>query len=207
MNETKNFLLSKTFQGILVMLLGVLLPRLGLDFGDAELSGLAADLALIGGTIWAVVGRITAKKTLALGRGGVVMILLCLVLPLAACGVRKVSEAPPQDQARFYAQQVALTYLDISEGYRAAWPSLTPEKQAWCSEHLKPVLQKLRTASDALLSAAKAWTIAAEDCDTAEAQSALASCDAARARYEALAAEAASIVASAQELYSQITEE
>lgn len=207
MNETKNFLLSKTFQGILVMILGVLLPRLGLDFGDAELSGMAADLAVAAGTIWAVVGRITAKKNLALGRGGAAMILLCLVLPLAACAVKAISEAPPHDQARFYADQVARTYLDISEGYRAAWPSLTPEEQAWCSEHLKPVLKKFKTTADALLSAAKAWTIAVEDSDTAEAQAALDNCDAARRRYEDLAAEAASIMASAHELYAQITEE
>lgn len=217
MNETKNILLSKTFQGILVMILGALLPRLGLDFGDAELGQVANDLILAGGALWAAWGRITAKKGVTMGRGAkncLVFVCAFTIAALAAgttgCAVKKVSEAPAYEQARFYAQQVGKSYLDISEGYRAVYPSLSPEKQAWCGKELLPVLLQFKNVSDAMISAAILWSDIAEggiSGGSAEASAALASSDAARKRYEELAAQAANLMATAQTLYDSLTEE
>jgi len=211
--ETKNFLTSKTFQGILLMLLGVLLPRLGVDFGNAEMAAMADDIVVALGALWAAYGRIAAKKSIALGKGNGVTaaLLLCLIaLPLPACGVKQVAQQPAHEQARFYAQQLGLAYLDLSEGYIAAYPSMTPEQQQWCGKNLKPALEKLKIVSDAALSAAKAWSLAIDKCgdgvtdQTEEGQAALAECDSARQRYEELAVEAANLLAKAKELYQAI---
>lgn len=190
MNETKFFLSSKTFQGILVMILAALLPRFGLEFGDTELAGLASDIALGIGALWAAVGRVTAKKSVSLGKGNAVAAcLLVLLVPLMGCAIKKVADAPAHEQARFYADQLGKAYLDLSEGYIDAYPDMTTDEQAWCGKNLKPVLERFKMLADGTISAAKAWSLAVDDragldAKSEEAQAALARSDQARKRYD-----------------------
>lgn len=61
----KGLLQSKTFWGVVVLLLVPLLRRAGLDIGDAAGSEIAGDLVAIAGGAVAIWGRVSASKPIA----------------------------------------------------------------------------------------------------------------------------------------------
>jgi uncharacterized protein YoaH (UPF0181 family) len=223
-NGSKNFLASKTYQGIIVMILvkimAAVLPKLGVELPDTDLTYMAEQLIFAAGAVWAAVGRATAKKDVALGKGSVALALLLCVGTTTGCAIKQVAQHPAHEQARFYAAELGRTYIDLHNGYLEAWPSLTSEQQVWAGEHLKPVMNKAKIAIDMAIGAAKTWSIAAEKCEAidvearaddngtqsdsaqlAALESDLAKCEAARIDYEALAKEAMDLLDSAQRLY------
>jgi len=223
-NGSKNFLASKTYQGIIVMvlvkILAVVLPKLGVELPDTDLTYMAEQLIFAAGAVWAAIGRATAKKSVALGKGSVTLALLLCVGMATGCAIKQVSQYPAHEQARFYTEQMGRTYIDLHNGYLEAWPSLSPEQQKWAGEKLKPVMNKAKIAIDMAIGAAKTWSIAAEKCGAAQGEvsvtesgtqsdsaqlaaleSDLANCEAARINYEALAKEAMDLLNSAQLLY------
>jgi uncharacterized protein YoaH (UPF0181 family) len=223
-NGSKNFLASKTYQGIIIMILvkvmAAVLPKLGVDLPDTDLTYMAEQLIFAAGAVWAAVGRATAKKDVALGKGSVVLALLLCVGMTTGCAIKQVAQHPAHEQARYYAEQMGRTYIDLHNGYLEAWPSLTPEQQAWAGENLKPVMNKTKIAIDMAIGAAKTWSIAAEKCESVQVEASaadngaqsdsaqlaalesdLAKCEAARIDYEALATEAMDLLDSAQRLY------
>ena len=224
MNGSKNFLASKTYQGIILMVLikvlAAVLPKLGIELPDSELTYMAEQLIFAAGAVWAAVGRATAKKDVALGKGSVALALLLCVGMTTGCAIKQVSQYPAHEQARYYVDQMGQTYIDLHNEYLKAWPSLTPDQKKWAGENLKPVMSKAKITIDMAIGAAKAWSIAAEKCDAVQAPAAatdngtqsdsaklaalesdLANCEAARLDYEALAKEAMDLLDSAQRLY------
>jgi hypothetical protein len=218
MNDTKNFLASKTLQGILVMVLTFLF---GDQFGDPEYAQIAEGVAILAGGVWALWGRVTADKKLTLGKGkSGLMASLALVLAVSVTGcagktaIEQVAEMPGSDQARFYAGQLAQTWLDLDDGYRDAWVTASAKDKKWMSENLKPAIETAKPVVDSLVSTAKAWTVAAKKCPdgvtTAETDNAtmaadLALCDETRSKYEGLYKEAVNVLAQAQSLYTKLT--
>lgn len=218
MNSSKNFLMSKTYQGIIVMLLvrllSFLLPKLGIQLPDAELTGIAEQILFGMGALWAAYGRATAKQPVALGKGAPVVLMLFVCLS-TGCALKEVAQYPPQAQARYYAEQLATTYLDLSEGYRTAYSDLSSDQQKWAGENLKPLLNRAKHIVDMTLSAAKAWTIAVEkdpsvssgssDSETLAAIEAdQARRQAARSKYERLKSEAEDLLEQAAKLYKSL---
>lgn len=209
MNDTKNFLASKTFQGIIAMLLVTLF---GSQLGESDSAKIAEGVALLASAAWAAWGRCTAKKNVALGKGksGLMSILLLVAVFSAGCAIKQVAQHPPHEQARFYAAQLGQTWLDMDEGYRLAWVNATPTEKKWMSEKLKPAIETAKPVVDSAISAAKAWSIAIRDCgdspeaDSATMSAALARCEQAQIDYEALSSEAFNLIEQAQALYLTI---
>lgn len=217
MDKTKNFLASKTFQGLIVM---VLTSLFGSYLGEGEVAEIAQGVIMILGALWAAWGRISAKKGIALGKGSVGLTALVLAVSLSACAgktaIEQVMDLPGPDQARFYAGQLGQTWLDLDEAYRRAWVDATPDEKEWLAKNFKPAIELAKPVVDSVISAAKAWTIAAEDCpdgvQSAEAESAelsarLALCEETRTNYEALYQEALNILAQAQAVYLKFQKE
>lgn len=211
MNDTKNFLASKTFQGIIAMLLVTLF---GSQLGKSEAAKIAEVVALVASAAWAAWGRCTANKGVALGKGksGLMSLLLLVAAFSAGCAVKQVAQHPAHEQARFYAEQLGQTWLDMDEGYRLAWAKATPAEKKWMSEKLKPVIETAKPVVDSVLSAAKAWSVAIRDCGTspeannATMSAALARCEQAEIDYQALYSEALNLIDQAQTLYLTIKE-
>lgn len=209
MNDTKNFLTSKSFQGTLVMVLTALF---GDQLGESDAADVARGIAILLAAVWTIWGRIQAKKRLTLGKGkSGLMTSLVLVLAVSVTGcagttaIEQVSQLPGPDQARFYAGQLARTWLDLDDGYRSVWVTASPQDKQWMSDKLKPAIEMARPVVDSLISAAKVWTIAAEQSSaatSAEMQHAAMSTDQARRDYEALKAEAENLLHRALELFS-----
>lgn len=222
MNGSKNFLTSKTYQGIILMILvkvlAAVLPKLGIELPDTDLTYMAEQFIFAAGAVWAAIGRATAKKDVALGKGSVTLALLLCVGMVTGCAIKQVSQYPAHEQARYYVAQMGQTYIDLHNEYVKAWPTLTPDQRKWAGENLKPVMSKAKITIDMAIGAAKAWSIAAEKCTAAQApvtdngtqsdsaklaafESNLANCEAARIDYEALVKEAMDLLDSAQRLY------
>jgi len=64
MEQTKNFLLSKTLWGVVIMIAAKAFPKV---FSGIDADGLADNLILACGAILTVIGRITAKTDLTIG--------------------------------------------------------------------------------------------------------------------------------------------
>lgn len=63
MNETKSILLSKTVWGVIIGVLGILLPKFGLmPLDDAAADMLAGEIVSAIGALLAIYGRIKAVK-------------------------------------------------------------------------------------------------------------------------------------------------
>lgn len=217
MDKSKNFLASKTFQGLIIM---VLTSLFGNSLGEGEVAEVAQGIVMILGALWAAWGRVSAKKGIALGKGGIGLTALALVVLLPACAgktaVEQVAELPGPDQARFYAGQLGQTWLDLDDAYRLAWEDASLDEKAWLAKNLKPAIELARPVVDSLISAAKAWTIVAEDCpagdQSAEAESAklsaqMALCEEKQTDYEALYQEALNVLAQAQAIYLKFKQE
>jgi hypothetical protein len=67
--DTKNFLMSKTFQGLILMVLTLVLPKLGITLGDAEMNQVAMIVLQALAALWIAIGRIAASKGVSLGVG------------------------------------------------------------------------------------------------------------------------------------------
>lgn len=138
-----------------------------------------------------------ALRQVMAGRGKTLpVLLLASALGLGAwgCAVQRVAELPPHDQARAVVDLLLDEYADIHAAYLAAEPGLSAGDRAWCREKLTPALNRAKPALVAAASAANAWSIAVTEAEAAEAQ----------ARYEALAAEARTLLAAAVDLWNRI---
>lgn len=58
---------SQTYVGIIVMLLSVLLPKIGVNLGSDELTAFISTLLVIGGGLYAFIGRYRAGGINRLG--------------------------------------------------------------------------------------------------------------------------------------------
>lgn len=67
MNDTKSLLLSKTFWGVIITLVGQFLPHLGIHLADSDTDMIADQLVSLAGAGLAIFGRVTASK--AIGKG------------------------------------------------------------------------------------------------------------------------------------------
>ncbi|XPV77669.1 MAG: hypothetical protein ACNI27_07060 [Desulfovibrio sp.] len=213
--DSKHFLASKTFQGIIGM---VLVALLGEFLSDSEAAKVAEGIGFLVSTCWAAYGRSVAEGTVSVkgrGKGGgkataAMLMILCVGMS-TGCAVKKVSEHPAHEQARFYAQELGRTYLDMSNGYIAAFPQLSKDQQVWAGKEVKPALEKIKLLTQMTLSAAISWSVLEEkiwkiESETdgkagAELQAVLAKRDAAREKYQTLAKETNELITAAQAFY------
>jgi hypothetical protein len=49
--------MSQTYIAVIVMVLGGVLPKIGVTLGNEELTTVVSSLALIGGAVWALIRR------------------------------------------------------------------------------------------------------------------------------------------------------
>lgn len=68
--ESKPALQSKTILGIILMLLGWLSDKFHWELGDADLTAIAGNIAVIIGGVLATIGRFTAKQPLHVVKDG-----------------------------------------------------------------------------------------------------------------------------------------
>lgn len=201
--DSKNFLVSKTLQGIVVMLLAYFLPKLGVTLGDAEMQNFAQTILVILGGAWSAYGRATASKSLAAGKGKqaghgnpLLFLFLALAVLLGGCAAKNIAKMSGPDAARSVAYELLQAYRDLHASYLDTLPKLSPERQALARRDMAPKMDQARRVLLALASAANAWSIAvAEDNDLA------------KAKFQALWAEAANILHQAQTLYANLTRE
>lgn len=220
MADTKNVLRSKTFQGIIGMVVVSLVGVFDISLTDSEVGKIVEALVILGSAGWAIWGRCNADKKLTLGKGqsGLILPLLLVTVMATGCAtktpIEQVAELPGPDQARFYAGELGRTWLDLDEGYRLAWATATPGEKQWMSDNLKPAIQAAKPVVDGAVSAAKAWTVAVRGCPegttTAEAESAsmsavLARCEDAESKFHDLYIEALNLLAQAREISNLIT--
>ena len=68
--EPKHILLSRTVQGLILILLGHLGPRVGITADTDSLGRILEELFTVGGLAWALYGRIKAEKPLRFRSSG-----------------------------------------------------------------------------------------------------------------------------------------
>lgn len=136
----KNFLFSKTFQGILIMLLAYLLPKFGVVMGDDELASMAVDVGMALGTIWALYGRVTAAKQITLGKAVPTLLLIAMLLP--ACAAWK--SATPTQKASITAQESAKAYIKLHDVYLNLHAALPDNERTMLESKVAPIMNTLK---------------------------------------------------------------
>lgn len=201
--DTKNFLASKTFQGLIIMVLTLVLPKLGVRLADADTQQIAEILIQCIAAAWIAIGRITASKGITLGTAdsggaanklGALLLVASLGLGLGVtgCAMKTISQLTGPEQARVAAQELLLTWQGAYEQYTALEPTFTPDERAKAQATVAPAINRAKPAVLAFASAANIWTITAGQNATAGQE------------VQAIAAEAGSIVAQVLSLINQI---
>lgn len=173
--DTKSFLASKTFQGLIVMILSLLLPKLGLQLGDADTQQLATYIIQALAALWIAFGRITASKGITITGSGsgpaklgaVVLALFIATGGLSACAVKSAQSMTGPERARAVSYELLVTWQDAYNGYKAMLPGLPPDDQAKLKATVAPAIDRAKPAVLALASAASIWTVTAEHNATA----------------------------------------
>lgn len=208
--DTKNFLMSKTFQGLIVMVLTIVLPKLGLTLGDAEMQQLSVIVIQALAALWIAIGRVTASKGVSLGSGAApdekgfvrsdAVVGLCVALAivgfslsfLGGCALKSVAEMSGPERARVVAQEFMLTWKDAYTRYKAAESALTGEELQQARSTVAPAINRAKTVVIALSSAADLWSITADSNATAAEE------------FAAISSQAGTMLTQIQDLLSQL---
>lgn len=66
MEQTKNFLKSKSIWGLILIVLGMILPKLGITVEETQLEEILTSLLTVVGFVLSIIGRFTADKKLTI---------------------------------------------------------------------------------------------------------------------------------------------
>lgn len=159
MNATKNLLTSKTFQGVLVTLLGLLWQHLGLGVSEAETAELAGWIVTGLGLAWTVYGRAKTKgERLTVGKGSGsalgLILLLSATVAVSACAAKNIAAMPYPEKARAVADMMLDEYIDLYSAFEQVAPDMQPENRAKAAR----ALDLAKPAVVALADAALAWS-------------------------------------------------
>ena len=173
--DTKSFLASKTFQGVIVMILSLLLPKLGLQLADADMQQLAVYVMQAASIAWIAIGRITASKRITItGKvngpaklGAAILALYIATGGLSACALKSAQSMTGPARARAVAYELLVTWQDAYSGYQSLLPTVPPDEQAKLKATIAPAIDRAKPAVLTLASAASIWSVTAEHNATA----------------------------------------
>lgn len=173
--DTKSIIASKTFQGLIVMILSLLLPKMGLQLADTEMQQLAVYVMQAASIAWIAIGRITAKKGISITGstegaakvGSVILLLAISAGGLTACAAKSIASMTGPERARAVSYELLVTWQDAYTSYKSMLPTMAPDAQAKAKATIAPAIDRAKPAVLALASAASIWTVTAEHNATA----------------------------------------
>lgn len=165
---SKSLFKSKTLQGILVMLLAAIAPRIGLDTGQDELAGLADAILMCLGGAWAVYGRFKASTRLTVkpGNSHLNTLLVCLLvasvaLPATGCALKGKT---PEEQASI----IAVDISTLLHSTHARWleldsnPELPHEARRILRRDVAPIINEALDVAVIYDNAVIAWRVSGD---------------------------------------------
>jgi hypothetical protein len=174
----KNFLASKTIQGVLVTLLGILLPKFGLDLGGEEVSQVAEALLILAGIGWTVYGRAKASGGLTVGKAknAAPLVLVLVMLPglLGGCaattsGTRGTGEGlTALETAMTAGDKMSDLWLEVSGLYDSLMLTASAEVQSKLKSEIAPVINEAQEALVAYNGLVIAWAETGDGATEAE---------------------------------------
>jgi len=161
MGSSKNPLMSKTVQGIIVAFLAYFLPKLGLEVDQSGLAGLIDELCVVLGLAWGIYGRAKATKPIRWKGKAAKKLLVLFFVPAVCCaslGCAHWGDMSGPEKARTFGYEAGRTYIDLHDAYGKLRGSLGPQGRQFLSENVAPALNTLRDVLVVYNDAVIAWS-------------------------------------------------